>query len=297
MSKIVIAVGDLLWDLLESGPELGGAPSNFAYRINSLGHRGLIASRVGLDPLGSKAIDLLKARRMETTYIQRDLQFPTGTVQVKLNDNREPDFHIVPNVAYDELQAPKELLDLASTADCICFGTLIQRTSRARAALYQILDFAPRAIKVLDLNLRNDCYSTETIQTSLEKATLLKLNHHEADYLAQLFELPTDLPAFSQAVMQRWNLTHCLVTKGDNGLYVRGPQGAEVSLRGIKVEVVDTCGAGDACTAGFIHSILNGESLSHSAVFANSLGALAATTHGGTSPIALEDVIQLAASS
>jgi fructokinase len=294
MRKTILAVGELLWDLLESGPELGGAPANFAFRVTSLGHRGLIASRVGLDPLGSKAVELLKARGMETTYIQRDFQVPTGTVEVKVDPRGEPDFHIVPNVAYDELQCPQELLNLAGEVDCICFGTLIQRSRRGRESLYTLLDASKCPLKVLDLNLRKNCYSEETIRQSLQRATILKLNEGEAQHLANVFSIPTAKSEFTRAIMQKFDLELCLVTLGPEGLFVRNSAGEECQSPGFTVEVVDTCGAGDACTAGFVHSLFLGKSLEESCRFANAIGAAVAATKGGTAPVAIEEIERIA---
>lgn len=294
MSQTILAAGELLWDLLESGPELGGAPANFAYRVNSLGHRGLIASRVGLDPLGSKAVELLKARGMETTYIQRDLQFPTGTVEVKFNARGEPDFFIVPSVAYDEFQCPRELLLLAAQVDCICFGTLIQRSPRARDSLYQLLDSSSCPFRVLDLNLRKDCFTDATILQSLQRANILKLNEAEVAHLAPLLSIPTSPVQFSRAIMDKYRLDYCLVTLGEKGLFARSSTGEEFQAPPLKVQVVDSCGSGDACTAGFVHSLLSEKSLQESCLFANAMGAAVAATRGGTAEIRLSQVQQLA---
>ena len=48
----IVGLGELLWDLLPSGRQLGGAPANFAYHAAALGDRGVVASRVGDDDLG-----------------------------------------------------------------------------------------------------------------------------------------------------------------------------------------------------------------------------------------------------
>src|SRR5206468_2284568 len=47
---VMVGLGEVLWDLLPSGKVLGGAPANFAYMANALGDKGVVASRVGVDP-------------------------------------------------------------------------------------------------------------------------------------------------------------------------------------------------------------------------------------------------------
>src|SRR5688572_25641598 len=147
MSKRVVCFGELLCDLLPSGPELGGAPSNFAYRMHSLGREAIIVSRVGNDDLGRRALSILREKGLNTDYIQIDPTRPTGTVNVMVSPKGEPDFEIVPNVAYDLIEFTPELESLAARAECVCFGTLIQRNEQSRRTLYRFLDAAPSAGK------------------------------------------------------------------------------------------------------------------------------------------------------
>ena len=51
----IVGLGELLWDVLPKGKELGGAPANFAYMTSLLGDHGIVASRVGSDALGRTA--------------------------------------------------------------------------------------------------------------------------------------------------------------------------------------------------------------------------------------------------
>src|SRR5689334_8465905 len=109
MPKVVVSFGELLWDLLPTGHELGGAPSNFAYRMHSLGQEALIVSRVGNDELGRQAVEKLRANGLNANFIQIALDRPTGTVDVTVSPAGEPDFSIVPNVAYDFIEFTPEL--------------------------------------------------------------------------------------------------------------------------------------------------------------------------------------------
>ena len=127
MQKTVLSFGETLWDLFPSGPALGGAPFNFAYRVNSLGDRGLVVTRLGRDDYGRKALAQMTALGMDATHVQQDDHRLTGTVQVSLDEKRNPEFLILPEVAYDFIEVTCEALELAAAADCFCFGTLVQR--------------------------------------------------------------------------------------------------------------------------------------------------------------------------
>jgi fructokinase len=291
MHKSVLAFGELLWDMLPSGQVLGGAPANFAYRINSLGERGLTISRIGSDALGQAALDQLIRLGMDTSYVQRDLRYPTGTVRVTIDPKGNPDFFIVPGVAYDWIDMNDALARAAGEADCVCFGTLVQRSSRSRETLHCVLNSASRAIKLLDINLRKDCYTTESIAQSLARADILKLNEQEAEYLADLFQLPiAPLDRFADQTLRRWDLSHCLITLGERGAFVASSSGEKAYSPGYRVALADTCGSGDACSAGFLQGLLQGAHLAECLSSGNALGALVATQQGATQPIRVDEL-------
>jgi len=197
MRKLILSFGETLWDVFPSGPVLGGAPLNLAYRLNSLGDRAIIVTRLGRDEYGARALDQIAALGMESIHVQANDVRPTGTVQVTLDDKGNPDFQIVPGVAYDFIEVTGELLELATTADCFCFGTLAQRSPASRHSLLRLLEAATRSLKFLDLNLRKDCFFRETISASLKAADVVKMNLQEAHYLAELFEVSlSSLPDF-----------------------------------------------------------------------------------------------------
>src|SRR5206468_8103257 len=154
MQKTVLSFGETLWDLLPSGQALGGAPFNLAYRVNSLGDQGLVVSRLGRDDYGRRALEQMTTLGVESIHVQQDDRLPTGTVQVSLDGKRNPEFLIVPEVAYDFIEVTPESLELAAAADCFCFGTLAYRASMSRLTLHRLLDVSNAGAKFLDINLR-----------------------------------------------------------------------------------------------------------------------------------------------
>ena len=286
MNKKVLAFGEVLWDILPSCMTLGGAPFNFAYRINSLGDTGLMVSRLGRDELGQNAFQQVVKLGLDTTHIQWDDHFPTGTVQVSFDEQNNPDYHIVPEVAYDRIEATNGLLKVASSADCLCFGTLAQRSKKSRRTVEQLLEQASNGLKLLDINLRKDCYNLETVTFSLQKADVLKLNEQEAHQLGGMLSLAhKNLFDLCQKMLQKWALQLCLVTLGNKGALGMSADGKKTYTPGYKVEVADSLGSGDAFTAGFVHKILRGESLAVACEFGNILGAIVATQTGATAPV------------
>ena len=298
MQKTVLSFGETLWDLLPSGPALGGAPFNFAHRVNSLGDQGLVVTRLGRDDFGRKALSQMSALGLGSTHVQQDHHRPTGTVQVSFDTERNPEFLIVPEVAYDFIEVTQEALLAAATADCFCFGTLAQRAPVSRETLHRLLDVSSKSLKFLDINLRKDCYSLQTITESLKRTDILKINLQEAHYLAELFEISlTSLPDFCAEMMEVWSLNCCLVTLGDHGAFAASVNHDKVYVPGLEIHVVDTCGSGDAFSAGFVHEYLRRKPLADCCRFGNQLGALAATRPGGAAPISRVELDRFAASS
>ena len=291
MSKKIIAFGELLWDVLPDSIVLGGAPFNFAYRVNTLGDQGLMVSRLGRDALGRQAYDKVAALELDTQYLQWDEQKPTGTVQVSFDANNSPDYVIIPDVAYDFIECHDHLLQSVLDADCLCFGTLIQRNNTARETLAQLLEHSPDSLKILDINLRKKCYSPETITFSLRHADILKLNETEAHQLGAMLEIDdVTIPGFCQSIIEKYSLQYCLITLEERGAFAVSREGEKVYIPGFQIDLANSLGAGDAFAAGFVHKILRGESLQVACAYGNILGAVVATQIGATAPIVSGDI-------
>ena len=292
--KKILAFGELLWDILPDKTVLGGAPFNFAYRVNSLDDKGQFVSCIGIDKLGDQAFEQVRSLGVETALLQRNSDFPTGTVNVSFDINHLPDYIINPNAAYDHIESTDTLLSAAAKAECLCFGTLIQRAKTSRQTLHTLIDAAPNAVKFLDINLRKGCYSKETILFSLAKANILKLNDDEVLLLQDILGLSFEsFPGFCRLMINQFNLDYVLVTFGEFGALGQSSLGEEVYVPGYKIKPADSLGSGDAFSAAFVHNILSGHSLQTACDKGNALGALVATTHGATAPISRNDISTL----
>ena len=90
---LIIGLGEVLWDLLPAGKQLGGAPANFAYHAHALGAEALMVSRVGNDAPGREILDRLSGLGLRTDGITTDSSAPTGTVSVALGRRGAADVH------------------------------------------------------------------------------------------------------------------------------------------------------------------------------------------------------------
>lgn len=293
MDYTIVACGETLWDLLPSGPVLGGACFNFAYRAGTLGSRSIIITRLGRDENGEKAFSLIRELGMEYGHIQFDDVYPTGTVEITLSEQKEPDYYIVPNTAYDHIEYTEESAEIVRNADCICFGTVIQRSRKSRKTLYSLLSGFSGKYRLLDINLRKECYSRETVSESLKRADILKLNETEISPVAEMIGLPSgDIPQTAEAILREAGLSYVVVTLGEYGAFAVSSRGEAVYAPGHIVKLADPCGSGDAFTAAFIHTLLQGGGLKEALAKGNGLGAVVATHNGATQKASWEELAE-----
>jgi fructokinase len=287
----IVAYGETLWDLFPSGAELGGAPTNFAYRCHTLGHRTRLVSRLGRDELGEKAIRRIRSLGLDTSLLQLDTKHPTGTVLITFDAKKNPDYVIVPNVAYDYMEPNDTLLAEAKNAHCLCFGVLAQRGERSQLTLSTLLDIAENTKKFLDINIRKNCYSRDTILSSLQQADIVKLNQEELLFLKGYLDLKGySIPELSEEIIQQWNLEHCVVTLGEKGAFAETATGNRIYIPGYLINLVNPCGSGDAFSAGYLDGILTGKPLSEAIQIGNAMGAIVATHTGAAEPLSSDEV-------
>jgi fructokinase len=277
----VVGLGEILWDLLPSGPQLGGAPANFAYCSHLLGDRGIVASRVGNDQLGKSTREVLEKAGISCEFLQSDHSQQTGTARVQVDSSGQPKFEITQPVAWDYLDWTKDWQDLAKSADAVCFGSLAQRSEKSRTTIRNFLSAATSgALLMFDVNLRQDFFSEEIICQSLQRANALKLNHEEVPRVKQLLNVTgSDDIIFCRSLMERFDLKLICITRGAKGSLLCDRKDVHEHA-GYRVKVEDTVGAGDAFTAGLVHEYLHKRTLAEMNDTANRMGAWVASSSG-----------------
>src|SRR4051794_38458695 len=214
----IVGLGEVLWDLLPGGRQLGGAPFNFAFHCHQLGWPSVMVSRVGADDLGRDIRAALRERGLSDEFLQEDPDHPTGTVPVTLNAEGQPQFTITPDVAYDHLARQPSWGALFGRAQAVCFGTLVQRAPAAREAVRRALDAARNALVVYDVDLRQHYYSREVVEASLRASRWVKLNDDELKALRDLLGLRGDTePATLADLRRRYGPELACLTRGARG--------------------------------------------------------------------------------
>lgn len=280
-APIVIGLGEVLWDCFADDRRPGGAPSNVAFQANQLGCDGRIVSRVGNDSLGDELLVYLTGQGLAIDSIQRDDERPTGTVTVETSRADHPVFTIHENVAWDFLAWEDSLTDLFQSASAVCFGALGQRSPVAKATIAQCLAATrPACLVVFDVNLRQNYFTPDIIETSLRSSKIVKLNEDEVVRLAPVLGIGrTDFPGFTAGVLDRYGVEMVCITRGAKGC-ILATKAELVEAVGQPVKVVDAVGAGDAFTAALIAASIWQWPIRQSAEFANTVGGMVASRAG-----------------
>jgi fructokinase len=289
-----VGIGELLWDLLPSGPRLGGALANFAVFSARLGNRTTLVSSVGDDDYGRAARTALTQPDLELEQLQVDSAHPTGTVEVSFSADQQPRYLIHRDVAWDFIRSTPEMLAVANAADAVCFGTLPQRHEVSRSTIRSFVEAnAPGCVQVCDLNLRMPDCSAEVLQWSMAHATIIKLSDEE---MPQVFSMLSErwVPASPEGAAHKLleNFPACqlvAITVGPHGCLLTTRK-STVGHPGFPIKVVDTVGAGDAFTAGLVHACLRGASVHQMAEIGNLCGSYVASQPGAT-PLLSKELI------
>lgn len=278
MKRIIVGLGEILWDVFPSGKVLGGAPANFAYHINQAGHEGYVISAIGDDNLGSEIMDSLANKNMP--HIIQHTDYPTGTVQVMIDRKGIPSYKITDKVAWDFIEFSPIVEELAKKTAAVCFGTLAQRNSVTRNTFFRFFQSMPsESLKIYDINLRLHYFSKDIIEQSLHVADILKINDEELDTLSDLIHIGGDETERCEQLRDMFSLNMVILTKGTNGSRIVSAS-CNSFLPTPQVKVEDTVGAGDAFTAAFIATYLNCESIETAHRYAVDVAAFVCTKKG-----------------
>lgn len=261
-SNIAIGgIGEILWDVIGTTEKLGGAPVNFAFHAGQLGADAYPISSVGNDRRGVAAIAELRNNGVTTDNISVIDGAVTGYVLARVDADGVASYTFPDDVAWDRIFLSDTTAGLAGRLDAVCFGSLAQRSERSRQVIREFLDhLKPDALKIFDLNIRQDFYSQSLIRESLKRADVLKLNDDEITLVAEIEQLHGDIDFQMQRLVERYDLTLGVLTRGGNGSLLVGKDSIS-DHPGYSCTVADTIGAGDSFTAATAVGLLKGHSL------------------------------------
>src|SRR5690606_28099140 len=212
----VVCFGEVLWDVLPTGKQPGGAPMNVAYHLNRLGISSAVISKVGSDADGRELLDMLRDIGVSPAFIQTDDRHATSRVVATIGGDNEVTYDIIAPVAWDFLVDEPRCSALVREAAVLVYGSLAARNRVSRDTLVQLLDHA--AYRMFDVNLRAPHYTRETVDLLMRYADAVKLNGQELAVVSAWFGNTSGDENTAVGVLQdRYGLPEIIVTKGAAG--------------------------------------------------------------------------------
>jgi fructokinase len=287
MNQTITCFGEILWDVLPTSKQAGGAPMNVAADLRNFGLNAQLISRVGNDELGLELLDFLTQKGIPTELVQVGQTHLTGVAKANVSNANEVSYKILQPVAWDYIFLEFPLLEAVRQSDLFVYGSLAARSAQTHETLLALLNVAPRTI--FDVNLRAPHYERATIDELMSYADMAKLNEHELAELAGWYTAETDLRSCMEDLRDRYRLDTLCVTLGAEGAVLLDQTGFYRQAC-FPVEVEDTIGSGDAFLAAFLYKMLQGETPQQTLEFACATGAYVATQRGAT-PAFTEEII------
>ena len=275
----IVALGEVLWDMLPGGKKIGGAPLNFACHATQLGCKGVMVSSIGKDALGDELLEGIAHIGVELSFVQRSDR-PTSKVDVVVDSQGKPQYIINEGVAWDHILFTPEMDALAQKADAVCWGSLAARSETSRTTIIRFVESTREdCLKVFDINIRQHYYDKDFINWGLTQANVLKLNDDELPLLQGYYSLMGDPIEQCRELLERFRLRYVVYTCGSKESVVVGAE--DISrIDTPKVEVVDTVGAGDSFTAAFVSGLIRGDSIAETHRHAVDIAAYVCTQAG-----------------
>ena len=289
---IVVGIGESLFDCYEEVSVLGGAPINVSIHADALlsriGGGAVPVTKIGNDKLGDRYLQEISKRGISTRYIQVDTSKPTGRVLVTIDDAQQANYQFEELSAWDALESNDSLVALAGRCHAVAFGTLAQRSNQSRRVIKKFISHATQAIRLFDVNLRQQYYSADVIDDSLRLATAVKLNEEELEEVGKLLELSIDNSLshdeLAFLIAESFRLDWLALTQGANGtaIYSQGKKHVGTQGKFNPDHDADSVGAGDACCAALLCGTLLDWPVVKRLDLANAIGAYVAGKAGAT---------------
>ena len=290
MSRVV-SFGEILWDKLPSGKVPGGAPLNFAYRLNSFQNSLSIISKVGDDSLGKGLTEFLNKNGLDTEHIQISKIYKTGEVNVSIDKNGIADYDILNPVAWDDISLNLKNIELTKNSSVFVFGSLICRNMTSRRTLKELLKIAP--FKLFDINLRSPYYNMNLIEELMLSSDFIKFNYEEIEEISTIYiNKKATLENMIETISENTKTKNICVTMGEKGACYY-TNNSFYYQDGFKINVLDTVGAGDSFLATLVEGILNKTKPQEILKKACAVAALVASKEGATPTVSMTEINDL----
>jgi len=247
-----LVIGEALIDIVErdgtvTGEHVGGSPLNVAVGLSRLGRSVDFLTHIGTDPRGRRIVDYVKQSGVQlVSGSQTAKRTPTALATLDANGSAQYVFDIDWQLTGTPEVAPPLVAHTGSIA------TVLEPGCRATAAL--IDTYRPSATVTFDPNVRAALIEDADIARGridrwIERCNVVKASDEDMRWID-----PNRTP---EQIARTWlglGPSVVAVTMGDQGAFAMCAAGT-VRVPALRVNVVDTVGAGDAFMTGLIDAL------------------------------------------
>ncbi|WP_428910766.1 sugar kinase [Niallia sp. Krafla_26] len=301
----VITIGDGMISMnpVSKGPlrfsqmyerKIGGAELNFAIGCSRLGLKTGWISRLGNDEFGRYILYCAKGEGIDTSEVELVTNYPTSVYFKEIFEDgngrsfyyrdKSPTSTMVESDLREEYFRKAKLLHITgvfpSISDNNC--AIIKKAVKMAKKTGLLVSFDP--------NIRLKLWSKEEAKTFIHEilpdVDLLLTGEEEAEMILGRDSVENYIKKFHDI-----GISKVVIKKGADGS--TGSDGTQIyHMPPVKARaVVDTVGAGDGFGAGFVTSLLRGQSFEKALHFANAVGAMVISVKGDNEGLPyLEDV-------
>lgn len=233
---------------------VGGSPLNMALGLARMGNRVSLFTRISNDAFGQRLRAFMREHGINDGYCVATDQ-PTTLAMVETDENGHPSYSIYSNGTADcsmeltdipaELDARDQLIHLGSFATVLDPSGATLREFAKRNAATHFITYDPNVRLVVVPEVDQWREKTEAL---LPLAGMVKASDEDLGIIYP--DRPVE-QFIEQALVAGADI--CMVTKGPDGALIGSADGRLMQIPGVKVDVVDTVGAGDTFMAASMH--------------------------------------------
>ena len=253
----------------------GGKGANQAVAAARLDGKVTFITKCGIDLFGTQAIDLFMKEGIDTRYIVKDHELPSGVALITVNSAGENSIVVAPgsngNLLREDI--PANIFETGKYSIL-----LMQLEIPILIVEYCAIAASVQGIKVII----NPAPAQRLSDDLLRHTWLLTPNETEAEMLSGIKIQDISSAGAAASSLQEMGVKNVIITMGATGAFVKSA-GFTGMISGEVVKAVDTTAAGDVFNGALAVALAEGTELEKAVVFANKAAALSVTRMGAQS--------------
>jgi ribokinase len=250
----------------------GGKGANQAVAAARLGGKVTFVTKRGNDLFGNQAVGLFMREGIDTQYIVKDPELPSGVALITVDSKGENSIVVAPGSNGNLLQEDIPLKIFNSGK----FGILLlQLEIPLKTVEYSARLASENNIKVI----LNPAPAQGLTDNLLKYIWLLIPNETETEILSGIKVHDNSSADEATTALQKKGVKNIIITMGEAGAYVKSENFTGM-VPGIKVNAVDTTAAGDVFNGAIAVALSEGKDLKEAVAFANKAASISVTRMG-----------------